>query len=345
VPRHRRLISLVSVAALAAAGLAVAAPAAARPASTPESLTILNSGVVHVTTTTGKHLVLSVRATRFAKRAGGSNAHRPSTVQISLRGNGGHETHSWSFTLAAGSFTDTAAGNGALKTAGQLGRYGRLSLVIAPVSRLITQVCDNDNANRVHQVSLKGTLTFRSRSPGAESWGAVARQSVSFSHGRLSAGHGPDVEEACAPAPCKAGVSWTATHANVDLNGTDVATKGHKPTSHLEANRSTRLSTPAHASRVDTVVVKAPAPRLASAGGVATLTAHSAGGIATGSAQLTSNHRNSYRQDCSTGQLVGKQWDATYDAPIESLTLHEQVFGPLRISVDSAATFRKVHIS
>ncbi|HEX3823342.1 MAG TPA: hypothetical protein VHV79_02625 [Mycobacteriales bacterium] len=340
----RRFVRLLSGAAIAAAGLALAAPASARPASTPESLTILTSGVVHVTTTSGRHLSLSVRATRFAKNAGGSNADRPSTVAVSLRGNSGHETHTWSFTVAPGSFTDTSGGNGTLKTAGQLAPYGRLSLVISPVSRLTTQVCDNANGNQIHLVALKGTLKFRSHSPGTESWGAVAQRSVSFAHGRLSAGHGPDVEEACAAIPCQAGLSWTASHANIDINGTDVAAKGNKPVSHLEANRSIRLSTPAHATRIDTVIVKSPAPRLTSAGG-ATVTAHSAGGIATGSARLTSTRRSGYRQNCSTGQLVGKQWSATYDAAIRPLTLHEQVFGALRISADKNATFRKVHIS
>jgi hypothetical protein len=346
----RKLLTIAAGGALAATSLVVSSPASARPAHvlrpahTPESLTTLTSGPMHVITSTGKHLILSIQATRFAQNPGGSNAHRPSTLEISLRGNGGHENHAWSFKLAANSFADNAAGNGILKTAGQIAPYGRLSLIISPLSNLTTQVCDNANLNRIHRVALKGTFTFLTHSSGPNSWGKLAHRSIEFTHGKLSAGHGQDVEEACATIPCQAGVSWTASQGSVDLNGFAVAPKGKKPVSRLEADRSTTLSTPAQAVRFDTVIVKAPPPSLVT-GGVVILTATSAGGIATGSGKLASNHHSAYHQDCSTGQMVGTEWNATYDALVPPLTFHEQIFGPLSIAVDKSATFMKVHIT
>jgi hypothetical protein len=341
----RKLLTLAACGALAAASLAVSSPASARPASTPESLTVLTSGVVHVTTSTGKHLDLSIRATRFAKTAGGSNVHQPSTLQVSLRGDGGHELHQWSFRLAPNSFVDIAGGSGTLKTMGQIAPYGRLSLVISPLSNLTTQVCDNSNRNRIHRVALKGTLTFLTHSTGPDKWGGLAHREVEFTHGKLSAGHGPDVEEACTIIPCLAGVSWDASHGDITLLGDDVAAKGKNRVSRIVATRPVKLATPAHAVRADTVTVRAPAPTTATAGGITTLHATTAGGIVSGSAKLTSTGHVHYQQGCSVGHLAGTIWNAVYTAASPPLTAHEQIFGPLTIAVTKSATFINDHVA
>jgi hypothetical protein len=341
----RKALAFAATGAIAAASLAGSSPASAGPSGSPETLTVLTSGAMHVTTTSGKHLILALRATRFSHNPGGSDAHRPSTLLIGLRGNNGHEIHEWSFKLAANSFTDLAGGDGKLKTGGQIAPYGRLSLTISPLSNATTHVCDSANHNVIHRVALKGTLTVLTHSTGPNRWGAVAHRSVEFTHGRLVAGHGSDVEEACAKIPCQAGVSWTASHGNLDLNGVDVAAKGKKAVGHIEGNRLTKLSTPAHALRFDTVLVKAPAPTLATSGGTTTLNATSAGGIATGSATLTSTGHSHFSQDCVTGQTVGTEWNANYAADSTPLTLHEQIFGPMTIATDKNAEFMKVHIT
>jgi hypothetical protein len=341
----RKLLTFAASSAIAAASLAGSTPASAGPSGSPETLTVLTSGVMHVTTTTGKHLNLALRATRFSHHPGGSNAHGQGTLLIALRGNNGHEIHEWNFDLSPNSFTDVAGGDGTLKTGGQIAPYGRLSLIISPLSNATTQVCDSADHNVIHRVALKGTLMVRTHSTGPNSWGAVAHRGVEFTHGRLSAGHGADVEEACAKIPCQAGVSWTASHGNLGLLGLDVAAKGKKAVGHIQGNRLTTLPTPAHAFRFDTVTVKAPAPTLATSGGTTTLKATSAGGIATGSATLTSTGHSHFNEDCATGQTVGTEWNAHYAADSTPLTLHEQIFGPMTIAKDKNADFMKVHIT
>jgi hypothetical protein len=300
---------------------------------------------VPITTSTGKHLLLTVRASRIDRHDGASGTPRRSLLDVSLTGADRHEHHVWQFHLAPKSFHNDAAGNGHLRTGHQLASFGHISLAISPRSPTIVDQCDSQNRRLVHRVALTGTVKFRSHSPGPQSWGSISRKSVRFGRGRLAVGRGADVEEACARIPCRAGISWTASLGLLSFNGTDVARPGRTPVSRIQGDRLVNIAVPAHAVRFDTVKATAPPPVLGSSAGAKTLSATTSGGVATGSATLTAQHRGRYAQGCDTGQMIGRQWNAHYNAGTTQLTLHEQVFGPMTIATGKFATFQRVHVS
>jgi hypothetical protein len=333
--RFRQLASVVAGSALIAASVAASTPAAARPAGSPETITFLNSGNVTVTTSTGKHLTLNVSANRFAHNSGASDAGRPGTMTVSLTGNKGHESHQWSFNVSGGSFTNTKLATGA-----QIAPFGAVSLAIAANGTPHTKICDADNHELVGHVTLKGTIRFKTK---AGAWGNIHR-TLTFAHGTLTGGHGDDVEESCSSIPCQAGATWVASHGDVSFNGTYLAAAGHQPVSRIVANRSVTFTSPAHAMRFDMLTVKAPPPNFVVTAGTTTLHVKSLGGIATGTATMTSSHRSAYDQGCATGEERGHSWNAHYVAGTKPLTFHEKVFGPLTISTDHAAFFDEFSI-
>jgi hypothetical protein len=347
--RLRKLVTVAASGLIAAASLAVSSPtASAGPSASPETLTFLDSGTIHVTSTTGQHLRLSISGDRFANSEGSSNAHSKSSFGVELTSGNGQETHQWEFHLAANSFTDSATGGGSVTTGSQIAPFGKLALTMSPVGGAHTQTCDTDNHNVIHHVRLKGAISFNTHSPGSHSWGSLPTHSYSFPHAKLTAGHGSDVEEACAaPFACQAGLMWNASHGPIDLLGFDDSVTGNKVVSHIEADRNVHLGTPAHAVRFDTIEVTAPTPAFASSSGHATLSVTTSGGVATGTAALSSTGHSPYSQDCNEGGhgVKGTLWNAHFQAGSTPLTFHAQIFGSMSIAKDPNAGFEKLHVT
>jgi hypothetical protein len=342
----RKLFTGATASVIVAASIAFTAPAASAGPS-PETLTTLASGRIPVTSTTGKHLLLSINALRFASTPGASNAHSKSQLTVTLASTNGVESHQWVFPLAAGFFHDDGVnGVGTLATGSQIAPFGHLKLKITPTHSAVVQHCDSANKNVIHRERVRGSVSFHTHSTGANAWGSIATATFQFSHGKLTAGHGPDVEEACAKIPCQAGATWNANKGLLSLNGTDVARKGKKAVSRIAASRLVHIGTPANTQRLDIVKTTAPAPSLTPNGAQASLDITTSGGVATGSAKITSNTHSIYNAPCTGGQETGKSWSGPFHGGAGGpVTLNEDIFGPLSISLDKHATFQKFHIT
>jgi hypothetical protein len=344
VSRFRASVA-VAAAVIAAAGSIVlsAPPAIAGPP--PESLTVLKTLPIAVTSSSGKHLLLDVGAIRFSHNSSNSDAHSKGTVTLTLSKLTRTESHAWTFNLAADSFSTAADGSGKLDTGQQLGSFGQLNLTISPSTAGATKQCDTANFDVRHAVALKGPLKLATQSTGPHKWGTVNDRHFKIK-GLLSGGHGPDNEEACTPEPpCVAGITWTANQAEVTLLGSDVAAKGKHDISRIVGTRTHPISTPAHALRVDTIRTTAPAPTLAKVGGHETLDATASSGNSSGSATLTSSGHSPYAQSCRTGQEKGTLWNAGYAANDPPLALTENIFGTMSIDQDKGADFIKFHLA
>lgn len=335
-----RLITIVGVATLTAS-FAAAPTAAAGPA--PESLTLLDTTPVHVTSSTHKHLLLSLDAVRFSSDPTQSDLHSAGTVSVTLSNLAKTETHEWTFDIGANSFETTTSGNGHLTTGTQMAPYGTVKTAVAAHSSA-KQQCGAGNVQVNHKVAVKGKVTVKTHSSGPNSWGTV--DDVISLHGTLTGGHGADNEEACSTIPCMGGVTWIANKGPLSISGQNVARKGKKPVSTIDANRYVHLSTPAHATRTDDVTTKAPAPTFAMLNGHETLSVTTnPSGPAEGDAALSATSHGPYAQGCARGQEKGKLWGAHYGTADLPLTFSEDIFGPLSIITSKSANFERYHIS
>jgi hypothetical protein len=343
VSRSRCLRALAAGGVLAAASISlIAAPAYAAPP--PESLTILTTHPLHVTSSTGKDLLLTVGAVRFANDASQSDAHSKGNLTLTLAKPDRSESHAWTFNLAANSFTSSPGGSGHLNTGSQIAPFGKTKLTMSPSSKGVKHGCGGGNFEILHNITLKGPIRLATHS-GTGGWGTVKLPGATL-HGRLRGGHGPDNEEACATAPpCTTGVSWTASHGHVTLLGLDVARKGKAHHSKIVGNRFVTFSTPSGATRLDVARTTAPAPTFSTVSGHRTLSVTTSGATSTGSATLTSRGHSPYAADCKGGQEKGRLWNASYQADTTALTLTEDIFGPMTIDHSRGASFQKVHIA
>jgi hypothetical protein len=334
VLRSSKALTILGFTTLVAGTLVVAPhPAAAGPLRQPETLTVLHTRVVKVTTSRHVQLDLSMLVQRAARHPGASNARSRSTLAITL--SKGSESHTWTFRLAGGSFTDNGLiGSGRVATGKQMAPYGVVALRFSPLSPKTVVVCDRHNAKINHRVGITGRVRLRTHS----AWGTYSGR-LSLRHGLLQAGHGQDVEEGCARIPCRGGVSWTVSQGLTSIDGLTTRSGGR-----LMASRLTRLSLPRHASRLDLVTIATPRPRL-SGGALPSLSVHPTARGVTGGAKLRATASSPYRQDCASGQLRGHQWAATFSQGSPPLTFHEHVFGPLTVSSRPDQQLLLVHVT
>src|SRR4051812_12050461 len=123
--RSRGLLAVVACGVLAA-GTVVGGGSAGAATAPPESLTMLFSHTVHVTSSTGRHLLLKVNAVRHSDSATTSDRNSPGTLSIVLSSKSKVESHTWEFPISAGTFATTLRGNGSLKTGTQLAPFGKV---------------------------------------------------------------------------------------------------------------------------------------------------------------------------------------------------------------------------
>lgn len=338
--RRRGLVTIVGVAILASGSLSARAAVAGPP---PESLTLLSTTPVHVTSSTHKHLLLSLDAVRFSTDPTQSDLHSAGTVSVTLSNLAKTETHEWTFNIGADSFETTTAGDGHLRTGSQVAPYGTVNTAIA-AERNAKQQCGAGNFQVNHKVAVKGKVALKTHSSGPHRWGTV--DDVVSLHGTLVGGHGADNEEACSAIPCVSGVTWIANKGLLSISGQNVARNGKKPASTIDANRLVHLTTPAHATRTDDVSTTAPAPTFSTLNGHKTLSVTTnSSGPAQGDAALSATSHGPYAQGCATGQEKGKLWGARYVTPDLPLTFSEDIFGPLSISKSKSANFENYHMS
>jgi hypothetical protein len=279
------------------------------------------------------HVNLSMLAVRAAATPGKSNAGRKSTVEITL--SKGAESHTWTFHLAGGSFTENGlTGRGHVSSGPQIKPYGKIAVTFSALSAKHFVVCDNQNEKINHRLQVHGTLKLKTHS----SWGTYSGK-LALRHGLLEAGHGQDVEAACTRIPCQPGVSWTVGQALTSINGITTKTGGA-----VTATRLTKLAKPRHASRLDAVTASTPKPTLTS-GDLPTLSVDPSGSAVTGTAELRATAgQTGYQQDCVSGQMVGSQWVARFVQGTPALTFHEHVFGAITVSSRSNQQLRSVHV-
>ncbi|MBV9487211.1 MAG: hypothetical protein JO246_14270 [Frankiaceae bacterium] len=327
-----------SGAALACSAVVAGAAVAASPAAfaaVPESLTLYDSGGHVVVTTTGQHLIMFVTAKRFSTD-GTSDAGSPGAVTVELMTKDRSESHSWTFSVHGGSFT-----NHRVRTGKQAKPYGKIRLRTHPNTSFTKHTCGPGSYTQTATMTTKGTVAFKTHN---KHWGRVAKRHIRMTHGTLVGEHGPDAEEACArQVPCQAGTSWSTYHNHVSLVGSTLTgPKRPRPKSTIEANRLVRLAAPDGAFRVDDAKTKAPLPKAINKHGHPALRIRTAAGsIATGKALLVSSTKRPYSQACKTGTERGREYDTSWKGAI---TIHESAFGKLRVRNAPFANYFSVTI-
>jgi hypothetical protein len=330
----RRVLTIGAVASLVVGfGVASFPPTAvAKPARTVESIT-LNAAAQTLLSTTHKKLQVAVFVNRINE--GGSPF---ASADITVTRHGLPENHTWTFDVTNGSLTySPSTGKGSLKTGSQLEPFGQLTLRLTAVGKKSTASCKG-SATVSQRVKVRGVLSFDTRSTGKGRWGTVGGSTkVTFS-GSSYVGYqlGPFQDCNHAAPACVSDVSWTATKEGSSGNELSLSgsfTKvGGKTVKTIEAVRDTRLATPKHAIRVDSVQLSGAKMTFAKKKGIASVHIGASGGV-TGSASLVSpTAGSSYSEQCGhhhTQKVTS--WVAPYRNGKTPLTVVEQVEGDFRV--------------
>jgi hypothetical protein len=325
----------------ASAGIAIAtvgltgqvAAAAKTPSHRGPSSVILTSRTISIKTSTHKKLKLEVNATDFVSL--GKPDSSPAAVAARLSAPDGHESHTWNFQLAAGSFIDhVATSKGTAATgAHQIAPYGRIALDFSPIGSSSTLHCGKTKVVTQH-VTITARMSLKTGTAWGSAGGYPAKTHVGRGTLRTQYGGAP-----CPPpAPftsCVASVSWSAGTAPVTLSGGWTRRHGMK-LGQITATRLTFLSTPTEATRIDSVTTTAPSPTLVDSAGLPTMTVTTSGGRATGSASLTSTTvENPSKVTCDSTHHHDLQttWlTASFTNGTKPLTVHEQVEGAMTVA-------------
>lgn len=332
------------------AGWTVASPAPAAPATphlTPRPVSVsLVTSDAKVPTSTGRHLRLELDA----DQSSGATSAADVVVTLSDGPIDESETHTWTFPDSPTALKVTSAGNGTLKVpATRISPYGDIAVKITSSGSPTARYCNGRLAEKDQRVKVTGTFLFNTRSSGSQSWGKVgsARKPFTFATPNfLEWSYRPGGAQGCAgskPVPCEAALFWDAPSGDVDVSGAVI-----NGVALIVGTRIVHLATPARATREDALFATGPTPQLTTTPDPSNPGASNASlpvsgsGAASGSATLTSSTSSTPEQvPCGTsgGFDSVSQWtQAAYANGTPPLTVGAQVFGPISVTDNAAAT-------
>lgn len=323
---------MLSAAGLLLTSAVVIAPAAS--ASTPfRGVSVTSSASVR--STTAKTLKLAVIGTR------GAAASSAGSLTVSLTR--GAESHLWTFRFP-GRDLKLAGSGGRLSLGSAISPYGTVNLSFTARGRSHKVSCGS-SYSIAQPGRVSGRLYFDTRSTGSQRWGAVGSRTRTFSGSAyLMRSYGSSRAPSCTgPVPvtaCATNVSWAASGNGVFLSGGYTVTSRGKKVGHLAGIRMVRLSKPRGAMRDDTVQTSSSPPTLTRSGANAKLAVRGSGGLASGSATLTSRMPGyASPAKCGHGRTERTQtWLANYANGRPALTVRAQIFGAFTVSRAQFAT-------
>jgi hypothetical protein len=290
-----------------------------------------------VTTSTGKHLRLTVGGASFGTPST-PPVHAPASIDVTLATKNGAESHQWVFQLAEGSFKDKIAkSKGDLNTGpSQIAPFGHVDAAFSPAAKGSTLVCGHTTV-KSRPLNVVTSVFFDTQTAG---WGKVGTKThpfVTTVASRLRTQYGGAQCPKPKPTRCLSEVTWGAADPAtfVDIEG-----RGIHHTGSIDASQFVSLTTPSEASRTDNVTVSAPRPVLIVASGKPTLKVKSHGGLVTGSATLSSSVSADVAKIPCRHKGTEKQrgWtDVAFANGPSPLTIHEQIEGPLSMADNSTA--------
>jgi hypothetical protein len=323
------LITSVTLgAALAAAPNALAS--ASRDVPQVVTSVALQTTSVPVTSSTGHKLHLTIQAHHIPNANVGDDV----TVSLSSGTSDKSEFHDWRFPVDGSVIALDSTGSGTIDVpSSELAPYGAIDLQVAPVGSPTTQSCKGSPTSQTQKVSITGTFTFVTKSSGAHKWGSVSLESLS---GKVVSSYATGLGCIDFNVPCLSGILWQANQGNLGFTG--VASGKN---ASLFASREKALSEPAGATRSDEAFATTKKLTLKKSSGRAVSLSVIAAGNSSGMASLKAKQATpSNSVNCRQG---GKQkvetstnWNnAKYRNGKTPLTVHEQVFGAIKISNNS----------
>jgi hypothetical protein len=279
-----------------------------------------------LTSTSGKKLTMTVS---------GTSSSSGSTVTIGL--SSGNESHMWSFKARSTDVKIGSTGAGTITlTSAQTGDRGKLNLKFSPTTAVKKRMCGDKVAAKSRQVSVSGIAFFKT---GTRPWGNVGKSAKAISFNRANTvTWAYDVTCATAPTACTSSLSWSSwKFGGSVMEGVSGSRRGDAAS--VSGFRSTNLSKPAGASRLDSVTVpKAPLPTFAGDTSSATLTAK----VGTGSLTIAAQNGYDATVPCGSGGSASTtQWMGAATNGSPAFKIPAQVFGAFTVPNGQQAAFTR----
>lgn len=339
---------------LAATGFGLVPAALAAPHDVPAVQSVaLQSSQTAVTSSTSHHLRVQVTANQTQA----SSSRVPSSGQVTVTLGTGtsdkSEFHQWQFQDADGALTVDSTGNGNLTMSNaQLSPFGKINLTIAPIGDPVVHSCEGTPQSQTQDVSLEGTFFFDSRSTGKNAWGSVGKKSNSFTFAAtntLTTTYVDTNPTGCLPnlgfQPCAASLFWQSGTEAVTLSGVKTGRHGS-----IFASRTTDLTAPADATRIDEAFGTSRKLVLKTSGTAASLSV-TGDHNSTGSAALSAKkHAKPYSAQCRKGGKskveTSTTWsDAKYKNGSRPLAVKAEIFGAIKVADSSTAEIVKTKLT
>jgi hypothetical protein len=297
---------------------AVPASAAAAPKFPVTSFTIDSSNVKVVSSTHHK-----LRFFVFVSRQSGGPAtavKRADSMSIGL--SSGAEAHDWDFgTGRSATRLSASKGTGRIATKGQLGRFGKLKLTIAPAGKAHRTCAASTGFTSTRNITLTGKPTFNSKS-GKHGWGKVGVHTTTLK-GTLRVDFGmpdPDCGHILHVRCPSVGISLGAFVGSTDVEAT--SSPGHA--SRIFADRRVELASPSGAARSDFLSGKLkPLSAATDTSGNITVRLRPKSKTISGSATVTSQTPPS--TDTCRKVSSDNYFDATWTNGAKKLAVHGQI--------------------
>ena len=343
---NARVVVLVGAAVLLGSGLVAAPVDAAAPHDVPAVQSVsLESSQTAVTSSTSHKLRVQVTANQTQAQVAGQQTSGQVTVALSTGASDESEFHEWQFQDADGALTVDSTGAGTLAVPNQqISPFGKINLTITPIGSPTTQDCDSTPRSQTQKVSLDGTFFFDSMSTGGNAWGTVGKKSKGFTFSAtntVTTTYTNTNPAACLPdfsnLPCASSLFWQSNTEDVSLSGVKIGSHGA-----IFASRTTDLSAPADAKRIDEAFGTSKALVLNTSGTAASLSVKALGNSA-GSAKLSAKkHAKPFSSNCKkSGKKrveTSTTWsNAKYVNGRKPLAVHAQIYGAIKVADNSNA--------
>ncbi|HVY10632.1 MAG TPA: hypothetical protein VHB18_10885 [Mycobacteriales bacterium] len=328
----RTLAVLISSVTVGATLAAAPAGLASAPRDVPQVVTsvALQTTSAPVTSSTGHKLHLTFQAHHIPNANIGDDV----TVSLSSGTSDKSEFHDWRFPVDGSVIALDSTGSGTIDVpSSELAPYGTIDLQVTPVGNPTTQSCKGSPTSQTQKVTIAGTFTFVTKSSGAHKWGSVTLESLS---GQVVSTYATGLGCIDFNVPCLSGTLWQANQDNLGFTGVTSGKKGS-----LFASREKILSQPTGATRSDEAFATTKKLTLKKSGGGAVSLSVTAAGNSSGTASLKAKHATPAdsvhcRQGGKQKVETSTNWNnAKYKNGKKRLTVHEQIFGSIKISNNS----------
>jgi hypothetical protein len=232
-----------------------------------------------------------------------------------------------------------AKGKGSITTAAQLAPFAKVDLVLKATEKKKTTTCGT-YTTVTQPVTVKGVVSFDTRSTGKHRWGKVGSKKKRTFSGKSAVTYETGTFDSCGGSgyvtPCQASVEWSAYRQGSGINETGVSgtfSGNGKSNPVLFAFRNVSLKKPKGATREDTLTARDKKMTFSMSGGKATVKVGAAGPIS-GSATLSSPKvGQSFGNPCgSAGKTeTTTSWVVPFTNGKSPLTVHEQIEGSYRL--------------